>query len=163
MASKVLDGALDKISKKYPNFSAESGKKVVDSLQDVYKSYKKRKQTSSESKSATEHHALVDIPQDANGEGDRRDSFYENFEDYYEEHKTTQGSTQNSKFPCPNGESSSSSTTAPPTYQPNGIPRPDDTSPLPNHGLSNNPPAATDSEKKELIRKSLGSQVNPPT
>lgn len=108
MASKVLDVALDKISKRYPNFSTDGGKKVVDSLQDAYKSYQNKKKSNGEGKSVVENHSLIEIPSDRgqpsnplmSDGNNKRDSFYENFEefeDYNERNPSKEGSTQ--KFP----------------------------------------------------------------
>lgn len=149
MASKALDVALDKISKKYPNFSAESGKKVVDSLQDAFKSYQKKKQSNSELKiSEPEKHSLIDIPSNSgvssnpnyttpNHKIERKDSFYENFEDYNDNNPSTEKSTQ--QFP---------------TELTNGTKIEKDINPSNNQQLSVNPSSSdqsTDSGKKELL------------
>ena len=69
MANQVVGMALEKISKKYPNFCADSGKKVVDSLQDAYKTIKKNKSklNADSEKSGTEGHALIEIPSESAG------------------------------------------------------------------------------------------------
>ncbi|XP_059614091.1 ninjurin-A-like [Phlebotomus argentipes] len=42
--SSVLDVAFDKIGKKYPSFKRETGRKMIDGLSGVYKSFKNRRQ-----------------------------------------------------------------------------------------------------------------------
>lgn len=149
MASRFVEHALDKISKKYPNFSADSGKKVVDSIQDVYKTYRDKSKQNKEVKSAAESHSLIDIPGDqANGSkpprrrepASNRDSLYSNCEDFQDATDSPYGSTdefleyEKSKLSgVPKDGNGSAS------YQP----------------LSNNPPASpvggAEGEKKELV------------
>lgn len=149
MASKVLDVALDKISKKYPSFSAESGKKVVDSLQDAFKSYQKKKQSNGDLKSAEpdEKYSLIDMPSNSgapsnqnptttNHKIERKDSFYENFEDYNDNNPSTEKSTQQFPNELTNGNQKSIE---------------GDINPSNNQQLSVNPSQSTDSEKKELV------------
>lgn len=154
MATKVVDAALDKLSKKYPNFSADSGRKVVDSLQDAYKSFRTKKKENPEVKSAPENAALIDIPSDVNApkpSSDKRGSFYENLEDYLQ--KNPGGEESLKKFP------SEKKGVAQSTAIDDG-----DTSDASYQSLSDNSTATAtvaDSEKKELVCEFT--RINSPT
>lgn len=139
MASNVLNGALNKISQKYPQFSKEGGRKVVDTLQDAYKSYKDKKKVNSEVNSAPqENHSLITIPNDRENipsevNNTKRDSFYENFEefkDYIDKNPTQEGLAQ--KFPTESNEIQKP--------QPNGLHIAPEDSKYTDPRLSDNPP-----------------------
>lgn len=146
MATKIVDQALDKLSKKYANFSADSGKKVVDSLQDAYKSFQNKRKVNGEVKSVPEHDALIEIPSDPGQPSPsesyksiKRDSLYENCEEYDEKNPPfAEGASK--KFPdepkksLPNGDSNGS------YHQLSDKPSP-----------SSSAAASDEGEKKELI------------
>lgn len=128
----MVDLALDKISKKYPNFSADSGKKVVDSLQDAYKSYQSKRKLRVEVKSAAENHALIDIP-NGNGpaseplhlnhhETTNRDSVYDDCEEFFDTNSIPNESTENFREETPlksqtNGIRTEEDSSRDPSYQ----------------------------------------------
>lgn len=159
MATKVLDVALDRISKRYPSFKPETGRRVVDTLSDAYKSYQKRKaggamadekgpglsgvvsgqNDQSLSEVPKQDHPLIDPPaKEKSSEKEKRDSFYDNFEDYTDDNPST---CPTQKFP--NEEAAPTS---------NRIQIEEDPEPN-NQRLSDNPPASPDdgdSEKRQL-------------
>lgn len=156
MASRFVEHALDKISKKYPNFSADGGKKVVDSLQDVYKTYRDKSKQNKEVKSAAECHSLIDIPSDQpNGSkpprresASNRDSIYSNCEDFQDATSSPYGSTDEFLDDPKEHEKSKL----------NGVPK-DGNGSASYQPLSGNPPASpvsgAEGERKELVCESI--------
>lgn len=148
MASKVVDLAMDKISKKYPAFCPDSGKKVVSSMKDAFKTYKQNKKGQGEgnSEGGPESDALLNVPGTSQGTPvtvtgenevkSNRDSLYDCSDEFYDASPAV-----------PNGNGLNS--------QANGIPIDGDTIDASYRPLSDNPSLVTiegaDNEKNPLV------------
>lgn len=80
--SKIVDAAFEQIGRKYPNFDTESGKRVVGSLTDAYKSFHKRRKELKMADPIPVTTANAQPVVDANrSPTEKRLSFYDNFDD----------------------------------------------------------------------------------